>query len=114
MTKPITMQKAMRFLNATATLSTTEIFIQYVNTKFVSKAAMLAHRCSPEMGHFYSVSLDLAATPEECLAIEDAFRPGWKAVKVVYWQGRLSISLACHESPEWAGFYNGKPLSTCV
>jgi hypothetical protein len=114
MTKPVTMQKALRVLNGSAELSTADIFIQHVNARFATKASMLTHRCSPAMGHFYTVILDLVATPEECLLIEAAFKPRWKGVKVVYWQGRLSIHLDCVEDRDWVSFYDGKPLKSCL
>lgn len=108
------MQKAMRVWEGTAKLTTVEIFIQYVNSRFATRPTMDGHRCSPNLGHFYQIGMDIQATPAECLEIEKAFRPGWKAVKVVYWHGRLSIHLDCNENSGLTSFYNGKPLSSCL
>lgn len=110
MIKPITMRKALQVLKGTAKMSTVDIFIQHVNSRFATKAEMLRHRCDSSIGHFYSVSLDQEATPAECLAIEAAFKPHWRAVKVVYWQGRLSVQLDCAENRDWTSCYNGKPF----
>jgi hypothetical protein len=110
MTKPITMKKALQVLRGAAELTTVDIVIQHVNSRFATQAEMLRHRCDPKLGHFYTVFLDRVATIEECLAIEAAFKPHWEGVKVVYWQGRLSIHLSCVEDREWTSYYNGKQI----
>lgn len=110
-TKPVTMKQALRILTGTAHSSTVDTFIQYVNSRFSSAPTMMVHRCSPSLGHFYQISMDLVATPEDCFEIEEAFRSSWGGVQVTYWKGRLAISLDCGKGRDWNSHYNGVLLS---
>lgn len=112
MAKAISLQKALRVLQGTPSKSNVEVFIDYVNSCFATKESMLRYRCSPNMGHFYQLGVNLLeVTPAQCLEIEKEFRgAGWKDVQVVYWMGALSISLETFQSRGWVSHYNGDPL----
>jgi hypothetical protein len=108
------MNEALQVLNGAVELSTVDIFIRHVNSRFAMKADELPSLCHPSMGQFYTVSMQLRATPEDCQAIEEAFSPGWKGVTVVYWHGKLSIHLDISAAHTWGSYYNGTPLNTVL
>lgn len=118
MVKPITMSTALRRIRENkeaVELSVQDRFISYVNARMATKESMLGHRCDENLGHFYQVCTDMEALQSDCLAIDKAFRDaGWPGVHVVYFQGRLSVSLSVKpwqqkglEQPR----YNNKPLA---
>jgi hypothetical protein len=112
MIKPLSLAKALRIQAGTADQSVVDTFIDWVNASLSTRAKMQQHRCSPEVGEFYQVHLRLTAEPDDCRQIETKFKnAGWKAVKVVYWQGSLGISLEYGHARDWTSVYEGKPLT---
>lgn len=112
MAKAISLKKALAVLQGTPSKSNVEVFLDYVNSCFATKETMLRYRCSPEMGHFYQMGVNLLeVTPQECLEIEAEFRGvGWKDVQVIYWLGAVSVSLEAHLSRGWVSAYNGQKI----
>lgn len=116
MTKAITLAQALHVLNGIVKKSQVCLFVDYVNSVLSNKETMLRHRCSPTMGHFYQIGMNLhEVTPDDCLQIELAFRTaGWKDVQVVYWLGALSISLEVNHRRGWVSHYNGERIDAAA
>lgn len=118
MVKPITMKTALRRSRQrapSATMPVLERFIKHVNTQMATKEQMERYRCSPNVGHFYQIHTDMEATQEDCLAIDTAFlEAGWPGVHVVYYKGRLGVSLSMrpwgNKDPHHPA-YNGKTIA---
>lgn len=120
MVKPITMSTALRRIRenqAVTEMSVQERFINHVNSRLATKESMRAHRCDESLGHFYQVCTDMEAAPSDCQAIDKAFREaGWAGVHVVYYRGRLSVTLYVNPLQQVSlgkPHYNGKQIA-CI
>lgn len=120
MVKPLTMSTVLRRIRqnkVVAELSVQDRFIGHVNARLATKELMLGHRCAENVGHFYQVCTDMKALQSDCQAIDKAFREaGWLGVHVVYYQGRLGVSLSVkpwQQKGLGQPYYNGKPIA-CI
>lgn len=117
MVKPISFNTAKRRVAQKAPSVTTTVvdkFVGHINKCFATKESMEQYRCSPAVGHFYQVNTDMQAKPEDCIAIDKAFRDaGWPGVHVVYFKGRLGVSLSFRtwdDNERHRPRYDNKPL----
>jgi hypothetical protein len=88
-----------------------ELVVAQVNAVMANAKDRSAARCSPEIGRYWQVRIDILMRPKDVLLVQQMFEDaGWPAVQVVYWNKRVSVTLYEARPTVLRGpVYNGQP-----